>query len=53
MKKLGFHGARIIVGEARWTKYLWLGLLSFGTFMPEYLSIFVIEDPFQLKLLVI
>lgn len=29
--------------EIRWTKYLRLSLLSFGAFMLEYLSIFVIE----------
>ncbi len=29
--------------EIRWTKYLWMSLLSFGAFMLEYLSIFVIE----------
>ena len=32
-----------MVGEIRWTKYLWMSLLSFGAFMLEYLSIFVIE----------
>lgn len=32
-----------MVGEIRWTKYFWLSLLSFGAFMLEYLSIFVIE----------
>ncbi|MBR6402149.1 MAG: hypothetical protein IKS48_02040 [Eubacterium sp.] len=29
--------------EVRWTNYLWLSLLSFGAFMLEYFSIFVIE----------
>lgn len=32
--------------EIRWTKYLWMSLLSFGAFMLEYLSIFVIEAIF-------
>ena len=32
-----------MVKEVKWTKYLWLSLLSFGAFMLEYLSIFVIE----------
>ena len=32
-----------MVREVRWTKYLWLSLLSFGAFMLEYLSIFAIE----------
>ena len=30
--------------EVKWTKYLWLSLLSFGAFMLEYFSIFVIES---------
>ena len=30
--------------EIKWTKYLWLSLLSFGAFMLEYFSIFVIES---------
>ena len=34
---------RIMVKEVKWTKYLWLSLLSFGAFLLEYLSIFVIE----------
>ncbi len=29
--------------EVKWTKYLWLSLLSFGAFFLEYLSIFLIE----------
>ena len=29
--------------EVKWTKYLWLSLLSFGAFLLEYFSIFVIE----------
>lgn len=32
-----------MAGEIRWTKYLWMSLLSFGAFMLEYLSIFAIE----------
>ncbi len=32
-----------MVKEVKWTKYLWLSLLSFGAFMLELLSIFVIE----------
>lgn len=32
-----------MVREVKWTKYLWLSLLSFGAFMLEYFSIFVIE----------
>ncbi len=32
-----------MVKEVKWTKYLWLSLLSFGAFMLEYLSIFAIE----------
>lgn len=35
-----------MVEEIRWTKYLWMSLLSFGAFMLEYLSIFVIEAIF-------
>ena len=35
-----------MVREVKWTKYLWLSLLSFGAFMLEYLSIFVIEGIF-------
>ena len=35
-----------MVREVKWTKYLWLSLLSFGAFMLEYLSIFVIEVTF-------
>ncbi len=34
---------RIMVKKIKWTNYLWLSLLSFGAFMLEYLSIFVIE----------
>ena len=45
-EKSGFHEVRIMVREVRWTKYLWLSLLSFGAFMLEYLSIFVIEATF-------
>lgn len=29
--------------EVKWTNYLWLSLLSFGAFMLEYFSIFIIE----------
>ena len=32
-----------MVREVKWTKYLWLSLLSFGAFMLELLSIFGIE----------
>ena len=32
-----------MVREVKWTKYLWLSLLSFGAFMLELLSIFAIE----------
>ena len=32
-----------MVRKVKWTKYLWMSLLSFGAFMLEYLSIFVIE----------
>ncbi len=32
-----------MVREIKWTKYLWMSLLSFGAFMLEYFSIFVIE----------
>lgn len=35
-----------MVKEIRWTKYFWLSLLSFGAFMLEYLSIFLIEVTF-------
>ena len=35
-----------MIREVKWTKYLWLSLLSFGAFMLEYLSIFVIEVTF-------
>lgn len=35
-----------MVREVKWTKYLWMSLLSFGAFMLEYLSIFVIEAVF-------
>ena len=35
-----------MVRKVKWTKYLWLSLLSFGAFMLELLSIFVIEVPF-------
>ena len=35
-----------MVREVKWTKYLWLSLLSFGAFILEYLSIFVIEVTF-------
>ena len=41
--KLEFHKERIMVKEVKWTKYLWLSLLSFGAFMLELLSIFAIE----------
>ncbi len=34
-----------MVKEIRWTKYFWLSLLSFGAFMLELLSIFIIEVP--------
>lgn len=37
-----------MVREVKWTEYLWLSLLSFGAFMLEYLSIFVIEVAFLL-----
>lgn len=30
--------------EVKWTKHLWLSLFSFGAFMLEYFSIFVIES---------
>ena len=42
-KKSEFHKERIMVKEVKWTKYLWLSLLSFGAFMLEFLSIFAIE----------
>ena len=32
-----------MVREVKWTKYLWMSLLSFGAFMLEFLSIFGIE----------
>ena len=35
-----------MVKEVKWTKYLWLSLLSFGAFMLELLSIFTIEVTF-------
>ena len=35
-----------MVRKVKWTKYLWMSLLSFGAFMLELLSIFVIEVPF-------
>ena len=35
-----------MVREVSWTKYLWLSLLSFGAFLLEYISIFVIEVKF-------
>ena len=35
-----------MVREVKWTKYLWLSLISFGAFMLEYFSIFVIEFMF-------
>ena len=41
--KSEFHKERIMVKEVKWTKYLWLSLLSFGAFMLELLSIFAIE----------
>ena len=31
-----------MVREVKWTKYFWMSLLSFGAFMLEYLSIFVV-----------
>jgi len=40
-----------MVREVKWTKYLWLSLLSFGAFILEYLSIFVIEVLFLLILI--
>ena len=33
-----------MVKEVKWTKYLWLSLLSFGAFMLELLSIFATLD---------
>ena len=42
-KKSEFPKERIMVKEIKWTKYLWLSLLSFGAFMLELLSIFAIE----------
>ena len=36
--KSEFHKERIMVKEVKWTKYLWLSLLSFGGFMLELLS---------------
>ena len=42
-EKSEFHKERIMVKEVKWTKYLWLSLLSFGGFMLEFLSIFGIE----------
>ena len=41
-----FNEVKIMVEEIRWTKYFGLSLLSFGAFMLEYLSIFVIEAIF-------
>ena len=35
-----------MVRKVKWTKYLWMSLLSFGAFMLEYLSIFAIEVTF-------
>ena len=35
-----------MVREVKWTKYLCLSLLSFGAFMLEYFSVFVIESMF-------
>jgi len=32
--------------DVKWTNYLWLSLLSFGAFMLEFFSIFVIESAF-------
>ena len=32
--------------DIKWTNYLWLSLLSFGAFMLEFFSIFVIESAF-------
>ncbi|MDO5151501.1 MAG: hypothetical protein Q4D76_19285 [Oscillospiraceae bacterium] len=43
MKKIISNEVKIVVKEIRWTKYFWLSLLSFGAFMLEYLSIFLIE----------
>ena len=45
MKKIVSNEVKIMVKEIRWTKYFWLSLLSFGAFMLEYLSIFIIEVP--------
>ena len=42
-KKTKLHKVRIMVREVKWTKYLWMSLLSFGAFMLEFLSIFGIE----------
>ena len=42
-EKSVFHEVNIVDREIKWTKYLWLSLLSFGAFMLEYFSIFVIE----------
>jgi len=33
-----------MVREIKWTKYLWMSLLSFGAFFLEYFSIFLIES---------
>ena len=41
-----FQKVRIMDREVKWTNNLWLGLLSFGAFMLEYLSIFIIEITF-------
>ena len=35
-----------MVRKVKWTKYLWMSLISFGAFMLELLSIFVVEVPF-------
>lgn len=42
-EKSVFHEVNRMGREVKWTKYLWLSLLSFGAFLLEYFSIFVIE----------
>ncbi len=37
----------IMVREIKWTRYLWMSLLSFGAFFLEYFSIFFIESAIQ------
>lgn len=41
--KIRNFGVMNMVNEVKWTKYLWMSLLSFGAFMLEYFAIFVIE----------